>query len=142
MTFSYEALRAEMKARGWRLTPQRERVIEIFLDLPEGQHVSADEVARLLRQRGQPLSVSTVYRTLRVMARLGFLRELELGEGEKVYELNLLASRSHHHLVCAQTGEVVEFADDTVVDICRKVAEKYGFKILDCRLVVYGNRVP
>ncbi len=140
MTFSYEALRGEMKARGWRMTPQRERIVEIFLDLPEGQHASADEVSRLLVQRGHPLSVSTVYRTLRVMARLGFLRELELGEGEKVYELNLLASRSHHHLVCAQTGEIVEFADDTVVDICRKVAERYGFKILDCQLVVYGNR--
>ena len=103
--FSYTAgsLKAELNSKGWRLTPQREIILQVFQNLPRGNHLSAEELHGLLEQRGETVSLSTVYRTVKLMTRMGILRELELAEGHKHYELappppplGLCAVQPHH----------------------------------------------
>jgi Fur family transcriptional regulator, ferric uptake regulator len=118
--YSAEALKAELNAKGWRMTPQREVILQTFQD------------------RGENISLSTIYRTVRLMARMGILRELELTEDHKHYEINSPRPHHHHHLVCVKTNRIVEFKNDQILNISQKVADKFGFKVLDCQLTIIG----
>ncbi|MFN3926989.1 MAG: transcriptional repressor [Pseudanabaenaceae cyanobacterium] len=137
-TYTAEALKAELNAKGWRMTPQREVILETFKQLPEGEHLSAEELHKRLQEKGENISLSTVYRTVKLMARMGILRELELTEDHKHYELNQPRPHHHHHLVCVKTNQVIEFKNDQILNISQKVADKYGFKVLDCQLTIIG----
>ena len=76
------SLKAELHDRGWRLTPQRETILHVFQELPEGEHLSAEDLYHQLETKDQAnISLSTIYRTLKLMARMGILRELELAKG-------------------------------------------------------------
>jgi Fur family ferric uptake transcriptional regulator len=98
MVYTEEAFKAELNARGWRATRQREIILQTFQNLPEGTHLSAEELHKKLQEEGHKVSLSTIYRTVKLMTRMGILRELELTEGHKHYEINHPAPRHHHHL--------------------------------------------
>ena len=136
--YTPDAFRAELHAKGWRMTPQREIILETFQNLPEGEHISAEDLHEILQQRGENISLSTIYRTVKLMARMGILRELELAEDRKHYEINQPRPYHHHHLLCVKTNQVLEFKDDRILKISQKVAERYGFKVLDCQLTIVG----
>jgi Fur family transcriptional regulator, ferric uptake regulator len=136
--YSAEALKAELNAKGWRMTPQREVILQTFQNLPEGEHLSAEDLHLRLQDRGENISLSTIYRTVRLMARMGILRELELTEDHKHYEINSPRPHHHHHLVCVKTNRIVEFKNDQILNISQKVADKFGFKVLDCQLTIIG----
>ncbi len=138
MTYTEDAFRAELHAKGYRATPQREVILQLFQNLPQGEHLSAEELRDRLQADGHNISLSTIYRTVKLMARMGILRELELTEGHKHYELNQPSPHHHHHLVCIKTNEVIEFKNNAILEIAKKVADKYGFKILDCQLTIIG----
>ncbi|CAN1210470.1 transcriptional repressor [Tumidithrix helvetica PCC 7403] len=136
--YSPEALKAELNAKGWRMTPQREVILSTFQNLPEGEHLSAEDLFYRLQNQGENISLSTIYRTVKLMARMGILRELELTEDHKHYEINQPRPHHHHHLVCVKTNRVIEFKNDQILTISQKVADKYGFKVLDCQLTIIG----
>jgi Fur family ferric uptake transcriptional regulator len=136
--YSPDALKAELNARGLRMTPQREVILETFQNLPEGEHLSAEDLCSLLKEKGHNISLSTIYRSVKLMARMGILRELELTEDHKHYEINPPRPLQHHHLVCKKTHDVIEFKNDAILKISKKVADKYGFKLLDCQLTIIG----
>ncbi|MEN9221046.1 MAG: transcriptional repressor [Thermostichus sp. BF3_bins_97] len=138
MVYTEEAFKAELNAKGWRSTRQREIILQTFQNLPEGTHLSAEELHESLHEAGHNISLSTIYRTVKLMARMGILRELELTEGHKHYEINQPAPHHHHHLVCVKTNQVIEFKNSAILSITQKVAEKYGFKVLDCQLTIIG----
>jgi Fur family ferric uptake transcriptional regulator len=108
MTYTAASLRTELNERGWRLTPQREIILDIFQNLPNGNHLSAEDLFEVLRLKGENISLSTIYRTLKMMSRMGILRELELAEGHKHYEINQ-PSHHHHHLICVKCNKAIEF---------------------------------
>ena len=86
--YTPNAVKAELNEKGWRMTPQRETILHVFQNLPNGNHLSAEDLFKVLQNRGEKISLSTIYRTLKLMARMGILRELELAEGHKHYEIN------------------------------------------------------
>jgi len=85
MVYTNASLKTELHDRGWRLTLQRETILHLFQELPRGEHLSAEDVYHQQEclGSGKEISLSTIYRTLKLMARMGILRELELGEGHK-----------------------------------------------------------
>jgi Fur family transcriptional regulator, ferric uptake regulator len=138
MTFlSDEALKDELNARGYRSTPQRQKVLSIFMALAQGEHLSAEDLHSTLEKDGEHISLSTVYRTLHLMVFMGLLRELELAEGHKHYELNR-PLRDHHHIVCVHCNQTLEFAEKSVAEIGEKTAKASGYHVLDCQLTLYG----
>jgi Fur family ferric uptake transcriptional regulator len=134
--YTASSLKAELNARGWRLTPQREKILHVFQNLPKGNHLSAEELQELLDKRGEGISLSTIYRSVKLMSRMGILRELELAEGHKHYELNQPYPHHHHHLVCIQCNKTIEFNNDSILKHSLKQCEKEGFQLIDCQLTV------
>lgn len=134
---SIDALRASLHERGFRLTTQRQTILHIFQTLPEGDHLSAEDLHSRLQQQGERISLSTVYRTLHLMAQMGLLRELELAEGHKHYELNLLAPHQHHHIVCVQCNSTLEFKNEQILQVGVKQAQAHGYHMLDCQLTLH-----
>ena len=135
--YTSSSFRSELNNKGWRLTPQRETILHVFQNLPKGNHLSAEDLYNLLKGRGEPISLSTIYRTLKLMARMGILRELELAEGHKHYEINQPYPHHHHHLVCVQCNKTIEFKNDSISKIGMKQAEKSGLHLLDCQLTIH-----
>lgn len=135
--YTAAALKSELRQKGFRLTPQRETILRVFQAIPQGKHLSAEDLYNLLQRQGEKISVSTVYRTLNLMARMGILRELELAEGHKHYELNK-PSQHHHHLVCVQCHQTIEFKNELISEICGKQAQGVQYELLDCQLTLHA----
>ena len=138
MTYTPAALKAELNERGWRLTPQREIILETFQNLPKGEHLSAEDLRDVLKDEGEQVSLSTIYRNLKLMARMGILRELELAEGQKRYEINQPSPHHHHHLICVRCNKTIEFKNDSVLKAGARTAKKAGYHLLDCQLTIHA----
>ena len=135
-TYTAVSLKSELNSRGWRMTPQREKILHVFQNLHRGKHLSAEELYDLLEQREENISLSTIYRSVKLMTRMGILRELELAEGHKHYELNHPYPHHHHHIVCVQCNKTIEFKDDSILKHSLKQCQKEGFQMIDCQLTV------
>lgn len=136
--YTAASLKAELHERGWRMTPQREIILKVFQNLSEGKHLNAEELCELLEDQGEKVSLSTIYRNLKLMARMGILREMELAEGHKTYELNRPHPHHHHHLVCVRCGKTIEFKNDSILRMGVKTAKKEGYYLLDCQLMIHA----
>ncbi|MBF2037079.1 MAG: transcriptional repressor [Leptolyngbyaceae cyanobacterium T60_A2020_046] len=120
------------------MTPQREIILETFQNLPRGKHLSAEDLRDLLQAEGDSVSLSTIYRNLKLMARMGILRELELAEGQKRYEINQPSPHHHHHLICVRCNKTIEFKNDSVLKVGARTAKKFGYQLLDCQLTIHA----
>jgi Fur family transcriptional regulator, ferric uptake regulator len=132
------SLKAELNEKGWRMTPQRQTIFSIFQDLPQGEHLSVEDLHEILQSQKLEISISTIYRTVKLMARMGVLRELELAEGHKHYEINAVSAHHHHHMVCVQCNRTIEFENDTVSKQSVKQVQKSGYHLIDCQLTIFA----
>jgi len=131
-------IKEQLARREHRLTPQREAIVRLFLERPD-EHLSADEVFTHIRARLPEIGLSTVYRTLELLAELGILQKLDFGAGRSQYELSLPdAGHLHHHLICLRCGKIREFQPDGLEELEEAVARETGFEILDHSLRFYG----
>jgi Fur family ferric uptake transcriptional regulator len=128
---SSRGLRNSLHDRGQRLTPQRERMLALFQHLGEGRHLSAEEAHQRLRAQGEQVSLATVYRTLRLLSGMGLLKELELAEGGRRFELAGGEHRHHHHLVCVRCGRIEEFENPAVLAAAAAAATRHRFRLLE-----------
>ncbi len=114
----------ELKKRGYRITPQREMIVEALTRSP--RHVTAEEIVERLREHTSAVNIATVYRTLELLWQEGFARKNDLSEGKSVYAT--FQHGPHIHLVCRKCGRVIE-ADAAVLDALGKdLLEQYGFQ--------------
>ncbi|MGF1536849.1 MAG: Fur family transcriptional regulator [Elainellaceae cyanobacterium] len=136
--FQYsETLKLLLRQGGFRLTNQRKKILEIFNNAPSGYHISAEEIYQNLSRKDR-IGISTIYRMLHLMVDLGLLRELDLSEDRKYYELNMPFVNHHHHLVCTQCGFVEEFEEDLITKVGMKEAQSRDFLLLDCQFTVHA----
>ena len=121
------------------MTPQRQIVLQIFLDHP-GEHLSAEDVHGLLRDVKAEIGLATVYRSLELLSSLGILQKMEFGDRCSRYEVNTTDPKAHHHhhLICTKCNKVIEFEDDLLDDLERDISNKSGFKILDHQVKFFG----
>lgn len=131
-----EAFRSLLHQEGFRLTAQRQKILEALRDVSEGDHLSAEGIYQKLSERGENIGVSTIYRALHLMVDIGLLRELGLAEGKRYYEFSTPFMNQHHHLVCVQCGTVQEFEEDSITQASIQEAESQGFSLLNCQFTV------
>ena len=131
-------LRQDLHGRGQRLTPQRQRVLDLFERTGAGHHLSAEDVHQQLLRGDSRVSLATVYRTLRLLTTMDLLRQLELPEGGKRFELATDDDHDHHHLICVACGRTEEFESEAVLEAGADAAAQFGFKLLSSRLTVRG----
>ncbi len=138
-TFTMEDLKKKLQERQHKMTPQRQLVLQIFLDRP-GDHLSAEDVHDVLREKRMEIGLATVYRTLDLLSDLGILQKMEFGDGCARYEVNTTdpSKHHHHHLICTKCGKVYEFDDDLLDDLEKDIAKKSGFQILDHQVKFFG----
>ncbi len=134
----YESLRKELRSKKYRMTAQREIVLKIFAESGE-KHLGAEDVYRRLIEKRYRISKATVYRTVELLSKLGFLRRLEFGEGVYRYELATPDSETlHQHIICKTCGEIIEIDEKTVKDLVKSVEAKTGYLINDYDIKFYG----
>lgn len=130
-TIDIEALCAE---KGLRITEQR-KVIARALSESE-DHPDVETLHERASAIDPGISIATVYRTLRLFEDAGILERHDFGDGRSRYEA---MSDSHHdHLIDVESGRVIEFVDDEIEALQRRIAEKLGFRLVDHRMELYG----
>ncbi|NHM26848.1 transcriptional repressor [Desulfofundulus sp. TPOSR] len=131
-----EALR-KLKAQGVRLTPQRQEVLRILIEEADGEeHLSAEEIWRLVQKRYASVSFDTIYRTLHLLIRCGLASELDFSDGCRRFEF--AGNGHHHHLVCLKCGRAEELAFCPEDCLARVQVERPGFKITGHAFKIYG----
>jgi Fur family transcriptional regulator, ferric uptake regulator len=129
-----------LRSKGFRITPQREQILDIFLDLPEGNHLSAEDLQRNLNATDSDISLATSYRTLKLLASLGVLRELDFNEDYKHYELCRDASEiQHQHIICTDCAQTVEFTSIELHEMAKTIAEQHGFEMINMQFKIYAR---
>ena len=138
-TFTMGDLKQRLQARQHKMTPQRQTVLQAFLDHP-GEHLSAEDVHGILRQGQSEIGLATVYRSLELLSELEILQKVEFGDGCSRYEVNTTdpSEHHHHHLICINCGKVFEFEEDMMEGLETEIEKKTGFHVIDHEVKLYG----
>ena len=122
-----DALR-KLRGRGFKLTPQRRAVLELFCS-DGAQHLTAQQAHDAIRAREPGIGLVTVYRCLELFTSVGILDKIKFNDGFDRYERRPDSAGHHHHLVCTGCGQVVEFGDCLIKSIERELERMSGFCI-------------
>ncbi len=131
---SLENIRQTLNAPRLRITSQRALILEVIRQGHE--HLDADEVYRRAREKQPRLSLSTVYRTLQTLKKVGLVEELHFNEAHHHYEIK--PASEHHHFTCLGCGRVVEFQYPLARLVKKNVAEANGFEIVETEIQMTG----
>ncbi len=123
-----------LRKAGLKVTQPRKLILEL-LDEAGNKHVTADDIYRVLIQAGEDIGLATVYRVLNQFEAAGLVVKHNFEGGQAYYELD---SGSHHdHMVCVETGKVIEFSNPEIERLQAEIAAKHGYDIEDHSLVIY-----
>ena len=127
-------------AKGVKLTDQRKIIAEVISKSKEAygesDHPDVDELYNRVSKIDPKISIATVYRTVKLFEESGILTKHEFKGGKARYEE--LNEGHHDHLIDVKSGEIIEFVDDEIEKLQKKVAEKYGYTLVDHKLELYG----
>jgi Fur family ferric uptake transcriptional regulator len=133
-----EKIKQQLQSQGYKLTPQREATLRVLLENEE-DHLSAEEVFMLVKDKAPEIGLATVYRTLELLSELHVLEKMNFGDGVARYDLRNDSNRHHHHhLICVQCGAVDEIMEDWLGALEEKLLQEYNFQVLDHRLDFQG----
>jgi len=119
---------------GLKVTQPRKRILELLEEVGN-KHVTADDIYRVLMQAGEDIGLATVYRVLNQFETAGLVVKHNFEGGQAYYELD---SGDHHdHMVCVETGKVIEFSNDEIERLQADIAAEHGYDIEDHSLVIY-----
>ena len=122
------------KQKGVKLTDQRKLIAQTMSDSHD--HPNVDELYKRVSKIDSKISIATIYRTVKLFEEAGILTKHDF-RGEKArYEE--LPDNHHDHLIDVQSGEIVEFVDEEIEKLQKKVAEKLGYQLVDHKLELYG----
>lgn len=125
----------EILSAGGKRSRSRAAVMEQFFRTRN--HMTVEELTRAVRMHFPRIGAVTVYRTLKLLARMGYANELDFGDGARRYESSL--SSHHDHLVCTACGEVIEFENPEIEKLQDLVTRRHGFRPAAHRLEIFGR---
>ena len=126
---------AQLKGNGLKVTDPRLKILDLF-ESHADEHLSAEDVYRILLDEGIEVGVATIYRVLTQFEQAGILLRHHFETGKAVYELN--RGEHHDHLVCVKCGDVTEFHNEEIERLQDKIAQDNGYRIVDHALYMYG----
>lgn len=133
-----ERIKKQLHSSSYKLTPQREATVAVLLEHEE-DHLSAEDVYLLVKEKSPEIGLATVYRTLELLTELKIVDKINFGDGVSRYDLRAEgAAHFHHHLVCIECGAVDEIQQDLLDDVEELVERDWNFKIKDHRLTFHG----
>ena len=124
----------ELQKAGLKVTMPRLKILELLETADEG-HLSAEEIYQRLLEEGEQTGLATVYRVLTQFESAGLVLRHNFEGGKAVYEID---SGSHHaHMVCTETGRVIEFHSEEIEQLQDRIAAEHGYELTDHSLVLY-----
>lgn len=129
--------RQELRKAGLKITLPRLKILEI-LEITKQRHLSAEDIYKELLAAGEDIGLATVYRVLTQFESAGLVTRHNFEGGHSVFEID--DGEHHDHMVCVDTGEVIEFVSDDIERLQAEIAEKHGYEIIDHSLVMYVKR--
>ena len=126
--------RQELRKAGLKVTLPRLKILEI-LESSEQRHLSAEDIYKELLSIGEDIGLATVYRVLTQFETAGLVKRHNFEGGHSVFEMN--EGEHHDHMVCVETGEVVEFMNEEIERLQREIAQQHDFDLIDHSLVLY-----
>ena len=131
-----ENTKKNLQEAGLKSTLPRLKIMEI---LEKGRHLSAEEIYRDLIANNYDVGLATVYRVLTQFENAGIVIKHSFEASKSVYELN---DHNHHdHMVCVDSGEIIEFHDEIIETRQEEIAKKHGFKLVDHSMVLYVKKI-
>lgn len=126
--------RKELRKAGLKITLPRLKILEIF-ENSKLRHLSAEDMYKELLDSGEDIGLATVYRVLTQFEAAGLVTRHNFEGGHSVFELD--DGEHHDHMVCVESGEVIEFFNEDIEALQRAMAKEHGFELLDHNLVLY-----
>ncbi len=126
--------RQELRKAGLKITLPRLKILEI-LENAKQRHLSAEDIYKELLQSGEDIGLATVYRVLTQFESAGLITRHNFEGGHSVFELD--DGDHHDHMVCVETGDVIEFVSEEIERLQHNIAEEFGYELLDHSLVLY-----
>ena len=126
--------RQELRKAGLKVTLPRLKILEI-LEVNADQHLSAEDIYRELLDAGEDIGLATVYRVLTQFETAGLVIRHNFEGGHSVFEID--SGKHHDHMVCIETGKVVEFVNEEIERIQREIARDHDVELVDHNLVLY-----
>lgn len=125
------------RKNGYKITPQRQEILKVFIDNRNNRPLSAEEIHRKVVENYTNIGMDTVYRNLNVFLELGIINKLNFREGKNRYELN--SGKHHHHLVCLTCGatEEIDFCPFKTLDR-EKIEQEKRFEIKKHSFEIFG----
>lgn len=120
--------------RGLKMTEQRRVICRVLSDASD--HPDVEAIYHRAAAIDPKISIATVYRTMRLFEEANVIEKLDFGDGRARYEQN--RDEHHHHLVDIKSGRVIEFKNEEIETMKRKIAAELGYDMVDCRLEIYG----
>ncbi len=133
-----ETIEKKCVEKGVKLTEQRRIIARVISESKEtygeSDHPDVDELYSRVSKIDPKISIATVYRTVKLFEEAGILVKHDFKAGKARYEIN----DDHNHLIDIKTGEIIEFVDNDIEELQKKIAEKYGYELVDHKLELYG----
>ena len=126
--------RKELRKAGLKITLPRLKILEI-LEASKSRHMSAEDIYKNLLQSGEDIGLATVYRVLTQFEGAGLVTRHNFEGGHSIFELD--DGDHHDHMVCVDTGDVIEFVSEEIERLQREMASQHGYELLDHNLVLY-----
>jgi len=124
----------DLRKAGLKVTLPRVRILNILEENPQ-RHLSAEDVFKALMESGDDIGLATVYRVLTQFETAGLVTRHNFEGGHSVFELD--EGGHHDHMVCVETGDVIEFVSDEIEQLQHEIAERHGYDLTDHSLVLY-----
>jgi Fur family transcriptional regulator, ferric uptake regulator len=124
----------DLRNAGLKVTQPRMRILEI-LEQARPRHMTAEDIYRTLLDHGDDIGLATVYRVLTQFEAAGLVMKHNFEGGQAVFELD--RGEHHDHMVCTETGKVIEFYSEEIERLQHEIADKHGYTIEDHSLVLY-----
>lgn len=126
--------RQELRKAGLKVTLPRLKILEIF-EGSDQRHLSAEDIYKELLGTGEDIGLATVYRVLTQFESAGLVSRHNFEGGHSVFELD--EGEHHDHMVCVETGDVVEFMNDEIERLQRDIARQHNYELIDHSLILY-----
>ena len=126
-----ETIEQKCLSKGVKLTEQRRVIAKVMSE--SSDHPDVDELYKRVSDIDNKISIATVYRTVKLFEESGILMKHDFKDGKARYELN----DDHNHLIDIKTGNIIEFTNEEIEKIQRRIAEKHGYKLVDSKLELY-----
>tara|TARA_B100001287_G_C22596108_1_gene488124 strand:+ start:599 stop:1033 length:435 start_codon:yes stop_codon:yes gene_type:complete len=134
------SLEKKCQDRGLRLTEQRKVIVRLLEETISDTkfHPDVDEIYNRAIKIDKKISVATVYRTVKLLEENGIIDKHEFKAGKARYEVS--TDNHHDHLIDINSGEIIEFVDDDIEKLKKKIANKHGYELIDHRLELYCKK--